>query len=67
MIGPNSSAQKYEINLVFEHLFLNKVVFILKINPISAKRSKIDIQMTRTNGDSSRNRTTEVSTSTQKP
>jgi hypothetical protein len=67
MIGPISSAQRYKINLVFEHLFLNKEVFILKINPISARRSKIDMQTTRTHDGISRNSTMEVSTRTKKP
>ena len=67
MIGPNSSAQRYEINLVFEHLFLNKEVFILKINPISARRSKIDIHITRTHDGISRNSAMVVNTRMQKP
>ena len=67
MIGPNSSAQRYEINLVFEHLFLNKEVFILKFNPISARSTKKDIHITRTSDGIFRNNTTEVSTRTQNP
>jgi hypothetical protein len=67
MIGPNSSAQRYKINLVFEHLFLNKEVFILKNSPVSARSIKIDIHITRTSDGSFINSTTEVSTRTHNP
>ena len=67
MIGPNSSAQRYKINLVFELLFLNNEVFILKNSPVSARSIKIDIHITRTSDGSFINSTTEVSTRTHNP
>jgi len=66
MIGPNSSAQRYKINLEMEHLFLNKEVFILKNIPVSAKIRIIEMKTTSIDGRSPRNSVIAVMTRTQK-